>query len=280
MSDSSAIGMVGESLVNLLEGEMQSTPSVDITVLAPDENASGNRRINLFLYKLEENAYLKNKEWEVSRTNSNQITAPPLSLSLHYLMTAYAQNDQQTGNTSIHEVMGEAMRVMNEFPIIPDIYLVSGLGDAREQVKIMLKATDIDEISKIWTTFSEPYRLTVPYEVTVVQLDQSPATTLEIPTRVTTLGIPAVTSGFVAPLITAMTPQSGPVSTTITFSGENIDGLAAYVTIGGRRIADQLTISGNSFDATVPGDMIQGFHQVRVDISHLYRTTYLFEVTP
>ncbi|SET51546.1 IPT/TIG domain-containing protein [Nitrosomonas marina] len=279
MSDSSAIGMVGESLVNLLEGEMQSTPSVDVTVLAPDENAQGNRRINLFLYKVEENTYLKNKEWEVSRTNSEQITAAPLSLNLHYLMTAYAQNDQQTGNTSAHEVLGEAMRVMNEFPIIPGSYLVSGLNDAREQVKIMLKTTDIDEISKIWTTFSEPYRLTVPYEVSVVQLDQSPATTRDIPTRVATLGIPTVTPEFIAPSINAMAPQSGPVSTTITFSGENIDGLAAYVTIGGRRIADQQVISSNSFDVTVPSDMIQGFHQVRVDVSHLYRTTFLFEVT-
>lgn len=280
MSDSSAIGMVGESLVNLLEGEMQSTPSVDVTVLAPDENAQGNRRINLFLFKVDENTFLKNKEWEVSRTNSGQITAPPLSLNLHYLMTAYAQNDQQTGNTSVHEVLGEAMRVMNEFPIIPDAYLVSGLNGAREQVKIMLKATDIDEISKVWTTFSEPYRLTVPYEISVVQLDQSPTTIRELPTRVTTLGIPTVTSGFVAPLINVMTPQVGPVGATVTFNGENLDGLAAYVTIGGRRIADQQNITGSSFDVTIPGDLEQGFHQVRVDISHLYRTTFLFEVTP
>ena len=278
MSDSSAIGMVGESLVNLLEGEMQITPTVDVTVLAPDENATANRRINLFLYKVEENTFLRNKDWEVSRANTSQIAPPPLSLNLHYLMTAYAQNDQQTGNTSAHEVLGEAMRVMNEFPVVPDAHLADGLVDAREQVKIILKQADLAEISKVWTTFSEPYRLSVPYEISVVQLDQSAVQ--DMATRVSDIGIPSIGGGFVAPVVNSLTPTSGTAGSVMSFSGENLDGLNAFVTMNGRRIADAQAISGNSFDVTIPADMDEGFHQVRIDISRLYRTTFVFEVTP
>lgn len=47
MSASTAIGMVSESLRNLLVGEMTLSPPVNVTILAPDESG-GDRRINLF----------------------------------------------------------------------------------------------------------------------------------------------------------------------------------------------------------------------------------------
>ena len=51
MSASTAIGMVSESLRNLLVHKMNFTPSVPVTILAPDETG-GDRRINLFLYRI------------------------------------------------------------------------------------------------------------------------------------------------------------------------------------------------------------------------------------
>ena len=96
---------------------------------------------------------------------------PPLSLKLYYLMTPYAPNDQLTGNATAHEILGEAMRVFPEHAIVPQDYLVHGLQDATEHIKIMLNTLDLDELSRMWSTFSQPFRLSVMYEVSVVQLD-------------------------------------------------------------------------------------------------------------
>src|SRR5262245_32093214 len=137
MSQSTAIGMVSESLRALLAGEMRLAPSVPVTVLAPDE-AGGERRINLFLYKVQENASLKNLDWQVKRDSPNKVTPPPLSLNLFYLLTPYAANDPQTGNAVAHEILGEAMRVFYEHPVVPDAYLAAGLQDSREEIRIML----------------------------------------------------------------------------------------------------------------------------------------------
>src|SRR5262249_5781938 len=129
MSASTAIGMVSESLRNLLVGEMHLTPPVEVTILAPDE-AGGDRRINLFLYKIHESSALKNLDWQVKRGEPTQLVPPPLSLTLFYLMTPYALNDQLTGNATAHEILGEAMRVFAEYPIVPQHYLVPGLQEA------------------------------------------------------------------------------------------------------------------------------------------------------
>jgi hypothetical protein len=191
MSASTAIGMVSESLRNLLVGEMRLTPAVDVTILAPDESAKA-RRINLFLYKVQESPTLKNMDWQVSPGDPAQLVPPPLSLALFYLLTPYAQNDPQAGNTTAHEILGEAMRVFYENPIVPQDYLVAGLKDAREQVCVMLNAPDIEELSQLWNTFSQPFRLSVPYEVSVVQLDTLPESARPMPPQAREIGVPDV----------------------------------------------------------------------------------------
>lgn len=280
MSASTAIGMVSESLKTLLEEEMSVTPATPVTLLAPDEPGGGNRRINLFLYKVQENPHLKNKDWEVSRTDPGRIQLPPLSLNLYYLLTPYAQNDPHTGNTNIHEILGEAMRVLYQFPVIPGEHLAPGLTDAREQIKIMLIPLDLDEISKIWSTFNSPYRLSVAYEVAVVQLGPSDAGEQDMPPRIRSIGVPDVRVPFTVPKVASIAPLSGPAGTTVTITGENLSGWCAYVDIGTQRVADGLDLGADSFDVTVPAGMAAGFHRVRVNISRLHRSTFYFEVTP
>lgn len=278
MSTSTAIGMVGESLKTLLEEEMSVTPAAPVTLLAPDETGA-NRRINLFLYKVQENPFFKNKDWEVSGSDPGRIRPPPLSLNLYYLLTPYAQNDTQTGNTSAHEILGEAMRVLHENPVIPGEHLDPGLADARERIKIMQMPLDLDEMSKVWSTFGTPYRLSVVYEISVVQLDQSDERERDMPTRISSIGVPNVGAPFSAPRVTSITPLSGGAGTTITLSGENLAGWRAYVDIGTERVADGVEIPADSFDVTVPAGLPAGFHRLRVDVSKLHRSTFFFEVT-
>jgi hypothetical protein len=171
MSAATAIGMVSETLRSLLATEMTLTPAVPVTVLAPDE-PGGPRRINLFLYKIEENPAFKNANMRVDRNDPTRLDPPPLSLNLYYLMTAYAPNDALTGNSTAHAILGEAMRVFYEKAIVPPDNLVTGLRDAPELIQLFLNPLHLDELSLLWSTFTQPFRTSVLYEVSVVQLDQ------------------------------------------------------------------------------------------------------------
>lgn len=278
MSASTAIGMVSESLRNLLSGEMIVTPVPDVTILAPDEKGN-DKRINLFLYKVQENPTLKNLDWQVKREDTTQLVPPPLSLNLSYLMTAYARNDQQTGNSTAHEILGDAMRVFYENPVVPEGYLVNGLKDAREQIKIMLNSLNLEELSNVWGTFSEPYRLSVPYEISVVQLDMLSENERAMATRTRQIGVPAVRLPYQPPEVEKIEPIQGPAGSIITCRGKNLPGWKAYVSIMNRTIVDGEDLDNNSFDVTVPGDLSPGFYEMRIDISHLSRKTFFFEVT-
>ncbi len=278
MSESTAIGMVSESLRNLLIGEMRLASKV--TILAPDETGD-EQRINLFLYKVQENTTLKNMDWNVKIGDPTKIIPPPLSLNLFYLMTPYAPNDTLTGtgNATAHAILGEAMRVFYENPIVPQKYLVSGLVDAREQIKIIYNTLNLEELSQIWSTFTQPFRLSVLYEVSVVQLDMLPISEKTMAARVRQIGDINVEAPFRPPVVEGIDPVTGNTGTVINFHGRNLSGWKAYVTMMGRLLLNGIELTDDVFSMTVPDDMPPGFHEIRVDISHLFRRLFLFEVT-
>jgi hypothetical protein len=278
MSAATAIGMVSASLRNLLTGEMQLDPALDVTILAPDEPAGG-RRINLFLYKLTENQFLKNQDWTVRPGAPEQIVPAPLSLNLFYLLTPYAPNDPLVGNATAHQILGEAMRVFYENPVVPAIYLEPGLVDARERLQIASNALDPEELSRIWGTFSQPFRLSVLYQVATVQLDPLPAAQRPMPKRVRQVGVPGIRAPLDPPAVTGMAPASGPAGTALTFTGVHLAGWRALVLLADQPLGAAQVLTADTFTATLPADLLPGFYEVRVDVARLHRRTFLFEVT-
>jgi hypothetical protein len=98
--------------------------------------------------------------------------------------------------------------------------------------------------------------------------------------RVSSIGVPQVSAPFRPPSVEAISPIQGPVGTVVTVSGNNLDGWRAYATIARQTIANAAEISGESFDVTIPAGLPAGFHQLRIDVSRLTRSTFFFEVTP
>jgi Pvc16 N-terminal domain len=278
MSVSSAVGLVSASLRNLLVGQMQLTPAVPVTILAPDE-AGGTPRINLFLYRIEENPFLKNQDFVLKPGNSSTLVPTPLSLNLYYLMTPYAQNDPQTGNATAHEILGEAMRVFYENSVIPQQFLETDLQGAREDFRIVFNALDPEEIGRLWTTFAQPFRLSVRYQISTVQIDMSAAQEQTLPNRVRTIGVPGVNQPWNPPVVTAMAPASGPAGTAVVFSGQNLNGWSGTIVINGQTVLNAQTIAGNTFGAAIPAGTLPGFYNISVDVGNLFRRTFLFEVT-
>jgi hypothetical protein len=270
--------MVSQSLRELLVGEMHLNPPVNVTILAPDETG-GDRRINLFLYKVQENPAFANMDWQVKRGSPDIVVPPPLSLNLFYLMTPYASSDALIGNVTAHAILGESMRVFYENPIVPQDYLVDGLQDARERIQIIQNTLDMEELGRVWGTFTQPFRLSVLYQVSVVQIEALPASERPMPKRVRQTGVPDVRAPFSPPVIGELAPVSGPAGTAITFHGQHLAGWRAYVTVMGRTILDAQELTQDQFMVTLPADLPPGFHEIRVDISHLFRKTFFFEMT-
>ena len=278
VSAATALGSVSRSLRSLLLDEMTIVPATPVTLLAPDE-AAGDRRINLFLCQVREHPQLRNLDYQLRPRTAGTLVAPPLSLVLSYLMTAHTVSDPQTGNADAHAMLGEAMRVFHQHPVVPEASLEDDLAEAREELRIVQVPLDTEEISQVWGTFDRPFRLSVMYEVSVVQLDQSPSADRVIAPRVRTVGVPEVRAPFVPPRLTGIDPASGPPGTVVTVHGTHLEGWKASVTMTGVEVVVDLPLVADSFTFTLPATLDPGFHRLRVDISRLARATFFVEVT-
>src|SRR6266496_496371 len=219
MNNINALQMVSKSLQVMLESELkQAAPdsAIHATLLAPDEKSDFTERANLFLYKVQESPFQKNADWQ--RANPSQLTPPPLALNLLYLLTTYAKGDKAEGNSAAHAYLGEAMRILHENPVIPNKYLTSELANAKWTVNVGLSPLNMDEISKIWSTFGTPYRPSVMYEVSIIPIAPHPGHEKPQKRHVDHVK-PAISASFAPPTLTAIEPASGPVNTKIAIRG-------------------------------------------------------------
>lgn len=193
MADLRAIGGVSATLQALLRDRMEIPAEVpggvDVTVGLPeprgDEDNAEPARVNLFLYKVSENEFLKNQDigsW-APRGGGH---GPPLSLVLHYLLTAFGSTSEPTNTdlqneTIAHFLLGSAMRVLHENAVITDSVedgagepiLHASLLDQVERFQVTLDPMDLDTLSKIWMGLGQPMRSSAAYTVQVVQIERT-----------------------------------------------------------------------------------------------------------
>jgi hypothetical protein len=194
MSDFHSIGGVSETMRSLLLDRMELPPELAptplrVTIGQPRSDVTNPLqtaeapRVNLFLYRLVENAGLKNQEIP-GHGNASAYGHPPLSLDLHYLLTAYGTTDVQSNfqETLSHYLLGSAMRVFHDHAIVTgDLLTVrdpvgtpildSSLIGEFEKVKITLEPVSLEDLSKVWTALTQPYRVAATYYVNVIQIE-------------------------------------------------------------------------------------------------------------
>lgn len=251
MSNFLAIGGVSASLQTLLRDRMElpapmTRNDLQVAVSTPqpeDEVApSEPTRINLFLYRATENGSLKN-QMIPGQGHPSEYGHPPLSLVLHYMLTAYGATDDNglVNETRAHFLLGSAMRVLHDFPVITEALMTVNSGPTQilhaslrgefEQIKICLDPLSLEDISKVWTALTRPYRLSVAYTVSVVQIESR---------RVKTLAAPVLTRRL--HMVVSKRPQITNVYRSVLLPGEVIGDIRAHV-------LQELTIEGKNFRA-------------------------------
>lgn len=188
MSTYAAIAAVSSTLQSLLFHKLDAPPTtvapIPVTVGPPPDDVVDDVQplVNLFLYRICENGALGNQE-QPGRGDRGAYGKPPLSLNLSYLLTAYGTSKQlhaQLEDELIsHYLLGSAMRILHDFAIVTpaledengDLILDADLRGERERVKVSMQPISLEDLSKVWTALSRPFRASAAYEVTVVQIE-------------------------------------------------------------------------------------------------------------
>ena len=169
MSDYTVLAAVSGALRDILWQEFQVDPVISpivgsesaIVFANPTETARDSaNRLSLWLYQVTENEFVKNQP--MVPTNGAE-RYPPLALNLSYLLTPFG-----TSGEADHLLLGKSMQVLYDNAIT---LLRDAVSDVHEELRIILARLALEELSHVWESLREPYRLSVPYQVRVTRLD-------------------------------------------------------------------------------------------------------------
>jgi len=229
MSNALAISAVTATLQYYLTNMYASAEGVPqpvtVSCMAPDQvitAVSGandtENQVNLFLHQVTHNAAWRNSDFaSFSSDGTRWLTNPPLALNLHYLLTAYGSDNWQA-----EALMGYALMLLHECPVLTrgDVvtvlniltktsvhpgpyplnpvspYLAStGIADQIEMIKITPEPLGREEMAWLWTALKADYRLTYPFQVSVL---------LMLPQKSATMALPVLTRQLSAqPMVVA-----------------------------------------------------------------------------
>lgn len=286
-----AIGEVTATIRNLLQQGIGN--DYQVSLYSPWEDFGNAQGVNLFLYKVEENPQWKNMDWPGDRSNPTKIPHPPLSLDLFYLLTPYARKVPTpiTDEAQTHRILGKAMQILHENPVLNDIHnpyfnadnnehFSEDLRNSYEKIRISLNPVDMEEMSKIWSMGDKPYRLSVAYHASLVQITPSvPAKTVAAPVQETGLQIKTL----IPPVITKLSPLSGPVGTELHIFGSNmwLKGFRTMVWLAETLITEFISITEDEIILRVPDELKTGPGQkIIIVIDNMKSKSELFRVRP
>ncbi len=175
MLDYGAIADVGETLVELLKDNMEGMTDNSIVLASPGEiEAEGDVSLSLFLYQIVENTHMKTQEMLIKDTTT--LRFPPVALDLYYMMTSHITLSGSTltkRTKQAHETLGRAIQILNDNSVL------TGSGSS-DEIHIMLTSMNLDDMTKIWTTFQgKPFRTSVFFLVTPVLIKSTRETDVQ-----------------------------------------------------------------------------------------------------
>jgi uncharacterized protein DUF4255 len=129
-------------------------------------------RLTLFLFEVVEDASQRNRP--PVRTDTvppappgARISKPPMALLLRFLMTAWS-GDRFTD----HHILGRTLQVLYDGAILSGTQLQgTTLQNTNVALKITLSPITLEERARVFYSVQRPYRLSITYDVRVINLD-------------------------------------------------------------------------------------------------------------
>lgn len=124
-------------------------------------------KLTVFLYEVAEDPTSRNRP-PVRSLPPGPLTTrkPPMALLLRYLITPWG-GDQQTQ----HRMLGRALQLFYDDAILDGAKLTGSLAASTDSLHVTLTSLTLDQKSWVWYAIQKPYRVSLNYEVRVVNLE-------------------------------------------------------------------------------------------------------------
>jgi hypothetical protein len=145
----------------------------------PDPASISTPGINLFLYDVRENLELRNTVGTFVRQSDGTAIKqrPPARVDCSYLITAWPSTSQTNSKPDAaeeHQILGEVMKVLLRFPMLPEEVLQGSLKGQEPPVRAFsLRPGQLQNLGDFWQALGGKPKASLNYIVTIsVPIDE------------------------------------------------------------------------------------------------------------
>lgn len=126
-------------------------------------------QVSIYLFQVEQDKYQRNSPVTGPYSSSGASRVPvipyqPLSLDLYYMVTAFSKNYLEE-----QRAMSILLRFFHENPILRGSINLPGVaGLVQQEFCITMESEAQDTMSRLWQSFTAPFRMGVVYKISVV----------------------------------------------------------------------------------------------------------------
>jgi hypothetical protein len=193
LSIASVTSVIKSTLENglVMHGATAVVGELAVTALPPDRIPTGadeRSQLNIYLYRI-----TPNTAWRaipVNGSSANGARPVPLSLDLHYLLTAYGERDYHA-----ETLLGSAMELLHEMPVLtretiaPTLAALAERGgsggagasvfadviESIDRITLSPEFLSMEDLTKLWSALQARYRLSATYQASVLMRAASAA---------------------------------------------------------------------------------------------------------
>ena len=132
------------------------------------DNTDESCQVSIYLFHVEQDKYQRNSPVTGPYSTSGSSRVPvipyqPLSLDLYYLVTAFSTNYREE-----QRAMSIVLRFFHENPIMRGLVALPDGGNVKVEFCVTMEAEAQDTMSRLWQSFTAPFRMGVVYKASVV----------------------------------------------------------------------------------------------------------------
>lgn len=172
MAGYSVISDVSRTVVDLLRTELVPEPVAQTEQIgACDPHDRGSCVVGVHIYDISEagESRLLNPVPQPDGSMRN----PPIPLYLSMMISVSSKAEKETRTLDEQLIMGRVLQVLEDHRRLPEKYMPAALRQSGDAVQISAVPMELEEKTKIWTMFSESYKLSMFYKVGPVYLESA-----------------------------------------------------------------------------------------------------------
>ena len=175
MGKYSVISDVSRTVVELLRAELVPEPVAQPEQIGVcDPHDRGSCVVGIHIYDIAETGEVRPNA-PIPQADGT-LRNPPVPLTLSLMISVASKAEKEIRALDEQTVMGRVIQVLGDNRRLPEKYMPQALRAFGDPVYINLVPMEFEEKTKIWTMFSESYKLCVFYKVGPVLLESSVVT--------------------------------------------------------------------------------------------------------